>query len=826
LTLHAPDSPPTGPDHPIRRWLFLGFYAFITLGALVLALYLAVLATTPLPTAVAKRPTSSPTPGMTTPATVTSSPSPSITATPAPSFTPSPSPTATITPTPTITPTRTPIALLTPDYPLLDNELYHLIGWQPEQASRMIELLDVYPDTLSAYHRGADNAGYYAAFRYAQFGEREALLRFPAAPQANTWLWRLAYDQARTGEAGASHSYAALITTALNDKLVDPAGLPAWGLEQFPAAAIEVIPLASRAGYQSSSLVKISLNADGSDGSAFFWLLESDGQYESYPLTSYFDFVHPTTVDDFVSDLIGNGSPQVAIYRSALPGLFQYILPQIFDLGQLPPVVLSFENQALPEIGPDFHNHWEPLTSGSEAGSLQFSDTLFPACPVTVRHIYDWNGTAFEYLGARYEFHPDPNLLTYCSGTIDQARSAWGPEVTLQLMEQLLPYWPPQADLSGNPFPADALDEWRYRLGTLYALLGKEQQAHDTLQAIVANPVSPASRWIARASDFLAIYQAPRDIYQACLGAPSCDTHLAFQDLVATFTPEDYTLAPEILRQAGVTLRSTGFFDFDGDGFTERWFVLRHQRGEDLEFWILAQVPGSVKALYVGVVTSNLPRITYLNQEDNPPVVQVEPDLTFTMQRQGNPRQLSITFVQPVTVFSADLTQEGLDAIQERLLSGSDPVQIRAELLALREAPVFTCSYLLCPQYQYLLGLTDELIGDPIGAVDAYLQLWRDYPDSPYTIMARLKLARIDLTATPTPVPTLTPTSQASLTPTASPTSLPPTQTASPTVEVATPTLSPIPTETPEPTNPSGASPTPTVVLGGGYPGITPQPYP
>jgi len=47
------------------------------------------------------------------------------------------------------------------------------------------------------------------------------------------------------------------------------------------------------------------------------------------------------------------------------------------------------------------------------------------------------------------------------------------------------------------------------------------------------------------------------------------------------------------------------------------------------------------------------------------------------------------------------------------------------------------------PRLMYLLGLAYELSGDELNAVKTYWQLWHDYLDNPYTLMARRKLEPI-----------------------------------------------------------------------------------
>src|SRR3990170_1625225 len=178
----------------------------LTLSILAFSVYLAIQASSletapssPLPLTFSTK-TSTPLPTSTSTATLTD--------TPRPSFTPEPtsSPTVTLSPTATLTPSLIPS--LTPAFPLSENDQYHLTDWTPELADHLINLLEAYPESLSAFARGDNNAGYFAAFQYAIQAQREALLRFPTAPQAENWLWGLAYNLARTGDPQAGTRFA------------------------------------------------------------------------------------------------------------------------------------------------------------------------------------------------------------------------------------------------------------------------------------------------------------------------------------------------------------------------------------------------------------------------------------------------------------------------------------------------------------------------------------------------------------------------------------------------------------------------------------------
>jgi hypothetical protein len=727
-------------------------------------------------------------------------PTSTITPTIRPSFTPKPSRTPTVSPTPTITPLPTLPPSLTPAFPGDINDYYKIAFWTPELADQLIDLMEAYPETLSEFARGVNNQGYFDAFQYAIFAQQEALLRFSTAPKARDWLWSLAYNLARTDSPHAGDAYANLITQELNTGRVSLEGLYLWGLDRSPQVIIEVIPLETSPGDLSNSLVKVSA---GENGSSFFWLLEKPNRFTSYPLTSHFNFIQPSGVDYFLVDQLGSNNAFVGIYPRKIYESLHYTLPSIFSLFQQPPTELPFEPVSPPAIGPEFKNNWEAILLGTGEGDLQFVDVVFPACPVTVRHTYEWNGRAFSFLQEIYEIDPDPELLAYCEIVIDHSLNVWGLDPTIKFMETLQPNWPPEETITGDTYPEDALDEWHYRLSLYHALLGNQEESIEYANTIISDPATPESRWIEPATDFLEAYQDQRDIYKACLPATFCDSRLAFQSLISTFSPQEFPDVINILEEAGVTIRSNGYFDFDNDGTTERWIVIRHETGSPLEFWIIYPTETNIEVAYVETVESDTPRITYAEPISEPPIVKIDPDITFHFIKQGADQEPVILMVDEEVIFSSDLTEMELDRLESSLLTGGDPAYVQQELIILQSSPYFTCSYLFCPRFLYLLGLASELANDEKTAVDTYLELWRNYIEHPYATMARFKLI-----STITPAPTLTPTNTqiASPTPiesfTPTPTEGTPTDTPtqSPTVSITPPTstLTPTVTLTPE----------------------------
>jgi hypothetical protein len=327
---------------------------------------------------------------------------------------------------------------------------------------------------------------------------------------------------------------------------------------------------------------------------------------------------------------------------------------------------------------------------------------------------------------------------------------------------------------------------------------------------LIANPTFPNSRWIDPAKEFLEIYKLPDDIYRACIQAQFCIPAYAVEFLVDNLPANEFPNVIEHLWGWGLSLLSSGYFDFEGDGENERWFTVRHRPVQQPEFWILAAYPNGGKALLVGTVDSNPPTVEYLEAAfvseeavGKQPVVFVDSTIPISMHRVPNSQEPYIEYV-PLREEWPNRFEEGFIKAEDTLFAGGDPKKVREELVALQKWPGLLCkTSWTCDRYYYMLGLASELAGYERNAVDAYLTLWREYSKSPFTTMARLKLAGIGIPAPAVPTHTYTPSgtfipipttpTPTGATPTPTPTGTPPT----PTLTVTTP--SPTPTETPTP---------------------------
>lgn len=781
------------------------------------------------PNLLAPLPTITPTPTLTPTFTPTATRTPTITFTPTQTHTPRPTLSPTITPTPTKTSsptmTFTPVGppTLTPAAPVGGESNYVLQDWTPERAADLVNLMDYYPNTLSVQARGADDSNYNAAFYYGAVALNEALLRFPDAPQANLWGWKLAYILARMGKQTVNEQYGKLIAAGLNSGEVEITNLAEWFHEKEPRMVLTVTSSKPPSGYLSSHILKIT-----DRGSAFILLLETSGAYKSYPLTSDFDYTlpvaekvtptpQPTTppsleFEAFSQDLTGDGIIEIVIFNTN-PPVNQLSLPRIFSSAQIPPREEVIDPAGLSfKIGMEYKNNWSFSGEGS-AAKLEFETRVFPPCPVTIHRSYQWDGEVFKLIKNQYQIDPTPETLSYCHLIVDHSANLWGPEATASLMEQLLPDWPPVKMEDGKPFPLDAKDEWRFRLGIYHALLGNPEIAIRYLSELVSTPSLPASRWIVPASEFLKAYQTKEDIYRACVTTAYCIPAQAVRYLVEQLSDvQDQAIIP-YLYQHGIILRASGYFDFDGDGTRDIWFTVRHHPGEELELWLLLSYGGKIAPLSLSAVEVNLPVFTYYDEESVPPVDLLNGDTAFQVKRAPGSREPYLSSFD-LPRFYPNLFTEALQKSTTQLFSGGNPAAIQKELLDIQKTPGLLCKPTwTCDGYYYTLGLASEMAGDAHNAVSAYLRLWWDYWKSPYTIMARLKLRQLYV---PTATPTIT------VTPTATP--LPATATSAiPTARFATYTPSPVgyrtPTRTPyiyaTPTlesypGPSGSYHTPT----------------
>lgn len=784
----TPDHPPHNSALPVMV-VILGISILIFISMLINFLSSRQATPTPIPTYI------------TATLTLTSTASPTststVTLTPRPTWTPLPTSTTTQTITPTPTTTTTLYPTITPATPVKDNIRYKLKEWSVTDAESLVRQIQ-----SKTRYSGLPDV-WYPAIAYTH---AEALIRYPDTLQAAEWNWGLAASLAYSNDPGAVKIYADLIKNAIQADQVRVNNLPDWFHLYQSDLDLTLYPLQTYPGELSRQLIEIS-----GAGGAYLWLLETPTSIQVYPLMSDFDYQTRLEASFVIADLTGDGIDEISIYRTVTPGQYIFPRPRVFSQSQVPPIELSIAAEMPFDFASDFTTEMVAVPSTSETLDLQLSATLFPACPVYITRTYHWSGNRFEVAPQQYAIAPQPGLEAVCEVAVDHAALKWGAEPALALAQPILQVWPPQVDLEGKPYSADALDEWRFRLGIYQALTGNQTEAVQSLTDLVNNPTVLFSTWSSLAGQFLERYKSPKDLYIACQGMPTCNLRDALQTMVAFSGASEPSQAVAFLQQNGVSIRSSAYFDFDSDGYPERWVTVQPAPLEKLEFWILAQVPRGLQAIFVQIIEDNDPIPYYYEPQGEIPVVQFEQKHGFSMLRLPESQAVYLEF-KTTEAARPTYIRESIHEIAQALLDGTDPKEILDRLLDLQSDPRFRAdclAFYVCGKFMYTLGLTYELLGEDVSAVDTYLYLWRDFPTSPYTIMGRMKLIYVPAPPTRTPTATATSTDTPTPDPNASPT---PTGSVTPTPTVTdTPDPNATPTDTPEVTE--TPTPTPTITV-------------
>ncbi|OGO60858.1 MAG: hypothetical protein A2032_07320 [Chloroflexi bacterium RBG_19FT_COMBO_49_13] len=734
--------------------------------------------------------------------TLTFSPSPApintstITLTPRPTWTLRPSATATDTPTPSPTITPTLIRTITPAKPALLNDRYELKPWDLSEQARTLELL--HANTILV-HTGA-------SFRTLAYAEGEAHLRFPEALDATRWRWDRAFNLLRVQDTQAMSAYIGLISSGISSGQVRSSDLPNWFSQNESRFTLQISSSPPLPGELGRKLIEIS-----GQGSAFFWLVESPTGVSIYPLINDIDFDQPHENAYLYDDLTGDNTPDLVIYRPSTPGNTLFLTPHIFDLSVLPPAALPIQEQNPIDFGLEPFLSLETRPAAGGGKELQVTTILLPACPAYMSQTYTWNEDVFEVSPLQYQLVPVSELLAYCEIILDTASAGWGPDAAITVITPLLEVWPPENDIQGHPFPLDAHDQLSYRLGVLYALAGQPAEAIQHLTGVVNSPSVPSSRWVTPAQQFILTYQHPQDLFTACQQAQFCNLRDALRTMVKTSDLEDPSQVIAYLQNNGIALRSSGLFDFDADGQDERWMIIQPQAETKLEFWILSRMLGGVQAIFVQVFESDESSPYFHEPAGVVPVVQFELHTGFVFHRLLDTQEAYIQWVD-VEYARPTIILDGFIQALNALMDGADPASVRETLLGLMNSPRFKgdcIAFNICDQFHYTLGLVYDLLGEGGNAIDEYLWVWRNYGNSPYALMTRLKLNYFPLpTYTKSPVPSRTPTR------TRTPSSATPTSTRTVTpIRTNTPTYTLTPTVTPTPSYTITPSETPTSTI-------------
>ena len=712
-----------------------------------------------------------------------------ITPTPRPTWTLRPSSTTTLTSSPTGTPTSTLIRTLTPAKPAGINNWYELKPWDLAEQIRTIELLKA--DTILT---ASDKS--FLALAYA---EGEALLHFPQAADAINWHWDRAYNFLRIKDSRGIRIYSDLIQSAIASGQVRLSDLPAWFALYETRLTLQFSSLPPQPGELGRGVIEII-----GEGSAYLWLIEDPIGTRIFPILDDIDFNQPHKNAFLYDELNGIDTPELVIYRRSTPGLTLMLLPHIFDLTVSPPVELPIAEQVPVDFGLEPQTQVDVIDQSQGNNTLLVTNTLLPACPVQVTQEFHWSEDHFVASPFNYELSPVSDLTAYCETVLNVASTNWGPDPSIIVAHTMLDFWPPDVDTQGRPYPVDALDKLRYRLGIFYALDNQSSVAINELSDLIDTSVAPQSTWVTYADQFLRDYQVPADLYIACQQVDLCNLRDAFQAMLKMSNSTDFDQAISYLQLHGVAISSSGVMDFNLDGQAERWLIIQPKPQAKLEFWILYLAQSQVRALFVQLFEAG-ESLPYFHQPaGNTPVIQFELHTGFVFSYLPASDTAFIQWVD-VEYSRPTIILDGYQQALDDLIAGYTLPVIRDRLISLYNSPRFAgdcIAFDICDQFHYTLALVYDLLGESGDAIDQYLWVWRNYSKSSYAVMARLKLNYFPLptyTRTPVPSRTTAPTRTQTSTRTSTPTD---TQTATSTVEstvTPTSTASPTATETQTP---------------------------
>lgn len=700
---------------------------------------------------------------------------PSVSSTPRPTASIPPADTAMPFALPEPFPTPRPLPTLTPATPHPETARYALTEWTAEDYSRAVNLLIQYAASQSLDQYGYPD--YDRNMLPIALVQEEALLRYPEADHAPRWRWDIAYYLSLAGASDqASRAYQALILEALNEDRVKIEQLSNWfqahsskEWSPFTPLIIELLVEAVvTPGFDIGYLVGL---AAMEHGQICLLVLEREGQYDSSIVYSGFlkwgfDPLFRNFVNCFPGDFTNDGFDEILVdhYMGGHMGAADI---RIFDLRGLVSIPLGFGPEEL---------SIEPIGWGDFAGieteggeNLITSSDIYPNCDLGRYIRYRWNGEWFEFVDMELDFEWAVSDLAYCFPYLSYQLDQVNPENAITILNEALLHWPDNPDAYLAP---GYRDELRVLLGIYHAFAGNVDTSREIFQEIADNPITEDSHWIAPSQSFLELYQTPLDSYRACgaletcspdlalflggPGAPECVAHnpcnprLALENLVRSLPAERFQNAISDLDAAGVPLLSSGPFDFDGDGHMEHWLVVRHPGESEREFWILADAPEGPKALFVDVVEALQPELVRRSLDPGRSLIQLGSDRSFIFRRHlGTSEPYAVVLEAEPPPDAQHLLYQAYVASRDSLLAGADPESVVNSLLQILKSPAFQCIYdeetyssqtIFCDSFFYSLGLAYELAQDEAAAIDTYLQIWREYPDSPYAILARLKL--------------------------------------------------------------------------------------
>ncbi len=410
------------------------------------------------------------------------------------------------------------------------------------------------------------------------------------------------------------------------------------------------------------------------------------------------------------------------------------------------------------------------------------------------RGTYTWTGRMYEWAG-NTENTPSISDPEWCA--VLWADWAGGlNDRAVVLLNAWVQTWPSTID---EIWGESAQDYFRFKLGTWYALRGDSDRAQSVLQMVRDHPANPKFTIASQmAGAYLEKYQSGFNLVGAC-GAASetlnhallqipnvslvedlepetmrqaigfaapywfypphnvCDLWNSFRQTIRTFTPHDIPEVINWLNKHRVGVWVVKQADLNDDGMDDRVARLKLPGDQTWNQYALIQDQNGLNAVFIpGDINPNPGKeytatLTHFKMGADSVHVNVftfgdEATAFQILERQGQFRAEPFPLSELTPEQLPPLTRDDKVARAEQALFESgditQAIETLKDLLAGPNSEPDRPS-ITKPRLLYLLGLAHELSGNERDAVQAYWQLWHDYPDNPYTLMARRKLEAI-----------------------------------------------------------------------------------
>lgn len=720
--------------------------------------------------------------------TLSPTPSRTVSPTPLPLLTRTPRPTQTITNTPSSTIVGpTPISVLpvlTPAEwwaghdptpiatPALGHDRYRLKDWSEADALELIRLLEVYAhetDTLAAAHA---RLNFPDAYKLVELAVRETIYRYPDTPHRKILDWRLAMAQPIAEESGSDAWILNEIEASLNQKRFFLDDLSA-GLAPYGFTVVQQLTAKNLFGHGLESPVYWvrPLDLYGSQGLFFSVQGKTTGNYKVVPIYARWDLNASLGNDENstmqIGDHNGNGLPEVVLEIVDTSGSICFSDVYVYEWDGT-----RFVDLTQGRVGSSDCLGWgfgDPNTPDSN--TLTINAGIFP--PVT--EIYKWNGTYYALT--------DQQLSRYDLGCEDFTRilmNGWDDYRTgIEHAQSTLANWPEDA----ASLVVNCPDYVRFKIAIAYALHNRVNEARSTLQAL-----EPSSSFSSAAKAFLENYHDTNQLYQSCQAAQIaygsdrlCNLSDTFPLLIRSLHGADVSDPTVALQKNGLEIKVSRHMDLDGDGVLD-WLVDTDSSNDYVNLWGLLTTGQGLQPIRItglrnyteGVSeqdafkaeTFEMPsthdhlliisfdefKIYRLKPSAANPIVSYlsgyESGIKeHTFRQTAHGLDLELVPDLPGLIdfyrFNAATNQfEKLPLYENNIFTNGGPAEalpyierIAKGLEGLDDRYAYTK-----PQFIYLLGLAYELTGDKIQAAKTYWQLWHDFPQSSYAIMARSKI--------------------------------------------------------------------------------------